>query len=69
LPLYNGEEDDLWISAPFAHAILVHHYYISLPQVIQSQNLSKAVVHIKKLTLKGTLTLEILFQGKDEPLK
>jgi hypothetical protein len=43
-----------------------HHYYSSLSQIIQGQNLTKSCIHTEKLTLGGTLIFHILFEGKEE---
>jgi hypothetical protein len=52
---------------PFIHAIPIHNYNFSLSQVIQKLKIfPRAAVHTKKLTLDGTLTLQMVFQGNDE---
>jgi hypothetical protein len=53
-------------STPLTHAMPFHHYYSSLSQIIQGQNLTKSCIHTEKLTLGGTLIFHILFEGKEE---
>jgi hypothetical protein len=54
-------------SAPLTHATPFHHYHSSLLRLSNVKILPRTAVHTKKLTLKGTLTSQILIQGKEEP--
>ena len=61
----NEEGGDPPIPTILTWAAIVNNRNIPLRQVIQCEDLPLVAVQVKKATLEGAFTFQILFQGKE----